>query len=108
MSRTRTTNQELFAISNDILKQCNQSASYNYFFREKISRFFNNNKLILKILHERRDEIIKKYATHDENGKPVTEEKEGQQHYTFPTEVAKKNWTDELTDFMNREIYIES
>jgi hypothetical protein len=107
MSRTTTTNAELYAIRADIEYMSSASPSYRLFFKEKISRFFNQNKMLLKIIDQRLADFIKQYAVHDEEGNPVTEKKEDQEHYTFKDEETKEQHKAAVKQFMERQITIE-
>lgn len=107
MSRTTATNGQLNAIRQDIFAMSAASPSYRFFFREKIQRFFMQNKLMLKIVDERMAEFIKKYVVHDEAGSPVTEKKDEEEHYTFKDDKTKEEYTAAVKEFMEGEIHIE-
>jgi hypothetical protein len=107
MSRITTTNGFLNDARQDIARLTNASPAFSLFFKDKINRFWGQNKLLLKILDDRLSEFARKYAKHDEEGKPILEKKEGADHYTFETPEKEKEYKDAVTEFFNREIYIE-
>jgi hypothetical protein len=107
MARHEATNGKLFALRDDINKQCNESAAFYYFNKEKISRFNSQNKLLLKILDDRLGEFIKKYVQHGEDGKPMTEEKDGVTVFVFESEEKGEAYLEEQKEFLARSIHIE-
>lgn len=107
MPRIKTTNGFLNEARQDIARLSQTSPAFNLFLRDKITRFWSQNKLLLKILDDRLVEFAKKYALHDDAGNPILENKDGQDHYTFKDAETEQAYKDAVTDFLNREIHIE-
>lgn len=107
MARLELTNAQLKTVSIDINKQADASPAFRTLLSEKIKRFYQQNKFLLKIIDEREAGFVRKYAKHDEFGVPITEEKEDGNHYTFDNEEIKEKYLAELREFMERTVTVE-
>lgn len=83
MPKTEVTYNQLLALRDDIIYQQRRSASFFYFNKARVERFFNVNAMPLRLLETRMSEFVKKYVKHDENDQPCMEEKEGKQYFVF-------------------------
>jgi hypothetical protein len=105
MARSEVTNGELNRIQQDI---ASFTPALRFFFKEKINRFYSMNKLTLRSLNNFLASNVQRYVLHDEEGKPLTEDKNGERHFVFANEEDEKKYVGEATGFMNRSAYIES
>lgn len=107
MPRIQITNQELFHLRDDINKQSAKSYAFSVFNMTKIDNFFRQNKMPLQLLDASMTRIIKSYAIHDKEGKPVREERDGAHHFTFIDADMENKYRSEVSEFMGRSNYIE-
>lgn len=98
----------LFKIRDDIQRQCLISPAFRYLNEHRIKRFYELHKDQLAVIDRKMPEIAKKWALHDEEGKPIIKEENGVSEYTFLSDEAKTAHEKELNDFMNREVVIHS
>lgn len=108
MARTEITNAEFRALLADIDNQQKTSPAFRFFLKEKISRFYQQNAMSIKILNKFMADNIKNYVQHDEDGRPMIEEKEGNHFYKFETEELEKEYLEKANEFMGRSIFIEA
>lgn len=108
MAREEITNHQLALLRNDVLNLTNSSPAFRLFFKEKINRFFSFNAISLKVLNTKMEALVNQYVKHDEEGKPVTEQKEdGTTHYVFSCPEDEEKYKQEWEAFMNRSVKIE-
>jgi len=98
----------LYKIRDDIQRQCLVSPSFRYLNEHRIKRFYQEHKIQLEVIDKKLPEIAKKWALHDEEGKPIIKEENGVSEYTFLSDEAKASYEKELNEFMNREVIIHS
>lgn len=101
------TYNQLLALRDDIIFQQQTSASFFYFSRARVDRFFSQNTFQLNILKSRMDEFVTKYVKHDENGQPCKEKKEDRDYYVFETDENKQKYSDAVTNFLKIKTTIE-
>jgi len=107
MPKTEMNYNQLLALRDDILHHQRTSASFYYFNRARVERFFSQNTFQLHLLKTRMEEFVSKYVKHDENGQPLTEEREGTLHYLFNTEEDKEKYSAAIQNFLNIKTNIE-
>ena len=62
------TYKELMDLDQDIRQQMSVSLAFGFFNREKIKRFYNENKVYQKILGDTINELMKLHVRKDEKG----------------------------------------
>lgn len=108
MPRVEVTNKELLNLRDDINTWANSSPAFRFFMINKIAMFFKQNGFILNIADKKVLDIIRTYAIHDKDDRPVTIVKEdGKTHYTFIDEATQKEYVDTLNEFLGRHVSIE-
>lgn len=105
--RQQITNNQLIALDKDVQKQMNESPAFFFFNKTKIDALYQKNTLLFKIINERMAGFVKKYVQHDEEGKPLTEEKNGEKVYVFATEADREQYLAEQQEFLSLTIHIE-
>lgn len=102
------TNYDLHQLDLNMQKLFKDYPAFAFLNQEKIKNFYQRNAMTLKIMEERKASFIKQYCVHGEDGKPVLTKKEDIDHYTFATPEDEKEYSDKLTEFYTRSIYVES
>jgi hypothetical protein len=108
MARTLMTNAQLQAVSIELEELRTHSLAISFLLKEKINRFYDQNKLSLRIIDKKKDEIAKEFCLLEANGEPMTEDKEGVKHYKFIDDEAKNRYLGVIKEFMERSVYVES
>ena len=84
------------------------SPALKLFLGRQIVSFFSKNQQRLESLHEKIAQLVKKYVTHDEKGKPVTEKnKDGVEVYLFKDKETEELYVKDLWAFDKTSFNIE-
>lgn len=101
---------DLNDIEQDIQLQQRRSPAFSLFNREKIKRFYQQNRVRLQVLSDTMKKLITEYVLHEDdekgNPKPVTHEVEGQLQYKFIDEEKEEEYEAKAKEFMNMSIEI--
>ena len=107
MARQQLTNKQLQLLRNDINSQTHRSPAFYFFNRPRIERFFHQNALALKVLQSREDELIRKYVQHDESGKPMTRQENGELVWVFATDELRQQYLEDQENILSKAVLIE-
>lgn len=107
MAKLQVTFGQLLALRDDILHQQRTSASFFYFNKTRVEKFFQLNTMALKVLQSRLDEFVQKYVMFDKDQQPITEEKEGRIVYKFYSDEYKEKYQQAVNNFLSGKISIE-
>ena len=107
MERVQMTNGDLHQLDLNMQKLSTDYPAFVFLNKEKIKNFYQRNAMLLNIIKEFGEALIKKYARHDREGNPVLIKKEGINHYTFIIPEVEQTFVEKMAEFNNRTINVE-
>lgn len=108
MARVQMTNSELQNLSVEMQELIKHSPAIHFLLKEKVNRFYQQNKLQLQIIDKKKLELAKMYSILDAEDNPVLEEKDGEKHFQFLSDKEKNNYINAWDQFLQRTVCIES
>lgn len=99
------TNAHLLMMDREIQQM--QSSVIALFLHSKINQFYNNNRVRLNSIYEKRDALWKEFCVIEEGGKLKTEGEGVEQKLVLKEEIRRHEFEEKMSELMSKEITIE-